>query len=269
MIAVKSTGSVWAWGWGFFGQLGSNISDSVNMPRQIVSLSGVKSLAGGYAHSLAVQPNGSIVAWGANYSSQLGNGRDENSVNPIEVLGFVRPLSDVSGHWAESSIQRAVALRWIDGYPDGSFHPDAQVSRAEFAKMIASLLQLNVQSTADDRNWYDSYLRTLKVEGIVHDGDLGGALDQPITRLEMVRLSLRASDKELRVQAANVTDSYFLLQATKSGLMQGLENGNLAPDASSTRAQAVVTLERLNKLMQGGILDIDPAAVVGALHYMD
>jgi hypothetical protein len=216
-----------------------------------------------------MKANGSIVAWGANYSGQLGNGNDGNAVNPIEVLGFVRPLSDASGHWAEPSIQRAVALRWIDGYPDGTFHPDAPVSRAEYVKMIASLLQLNVLSAADDRNWYDSYMRTLKAEGIVHDGDLAGALDQPISRLEMVRLSLRASDKELRAPAASVTDSYFLLQATKSGLMQGLENGNLAPDASSTRAQAVVTLERLNKLMQGGILDIDPAAVVEALHYMD
>jgi hypothetical protein len=103
----------------------------------------------------------------------------------------------------------------------------------------------------------------------VHEGDLAGALDQPITRLEMVRLSVRASDKALRDPAAGVTDSYFLLQATKSGLMQGLESGDLAPDASSTRAQAVVTLERLNKLMQGGILEIDPAAVVQALHYMD
>lgn len=40
-------------------------------------------------------------------------------------------FTDISGHWAEKEIERAATLGWVSGYTDGSFHPDAPITRAE------------------------------------------------------------------------------------------------------------------------------------------
>ena len=37
-------------------------------------------------------------------------------------------LSDIQGHWAEQQIEQAVTEGWVDGYPDGSFHPDDTIT---------------------------------------------------------------------------------------------------------------------------------------------
>lgn len=51
-------------------------------------------------------------------------------------------LNDTSGHWAEDSINRFIERGYIEGYPDGSFHPDQPISYAEFATIVA---RLNIQ----------------------------------------------------------------------------------------------------------------------------
>lgn len=45
-------------------------------------------------------------------------------------------FADVQGSWAESCISSLAQQQVISGYPDGSFRPDAPVSRAEFAAMV-------------------------------------------------------------------------------------------------------------------------------------
>ncbi|MFS0840363.1 FG-GAP-like repeat-containing protein [Paenibacillus sp. 1P03SA] len=50
-------------------------------------------------------------------------------------------FADVSGHWAEADIGRAVALGLVDGYEDGTFHPEATINRAEWVVMLERLLK--------------------------------------------------------------------------------------------------------------------------------
>ncbi len=49
-------------------------------------------------------------------------------------------FSDLSGHWAEKSIERAAALGWIAGYSDGTFRPSNYITRAEAMTMINRVL---------------------------------------------------------------------------------------------------------------------------------
>ena len=58
-------------------------------------------------------------------------------------------FSDISGHWAENEIERAAAFGWISGYPDGTFHPDARITRAEAMTMINRVLCRMPQSKSD------------------------------------------------------------------------------------------------------------------------
>ena len=55
-------------------------------------------------------------------------------------------FSDVSGHWAETSIASAVQRGWIVGYPDGTFRPDQPITRVEAMTLINRVLGRNVDS---------------------------------------------------------------------------------------------------------------------------
>ena len=58
-------------------------------------------------------------------------------------------FTDISGHWAEAEIERAATLGWINGYEDGTFRPDAEITRAEAMTLINRVLQ-RLPETADD-----------------------------------------------------------------------------------------------------------------------
>ena len=68
------------------------------------------------------------------------------NTKPVENSGS---FSDISGHWAENEIERAAAFGWISGYPDGTFHPDARITRAEAMTMINRVLCRMPQNESD------------------------------------------------------------------------------------------------------------------------
>ena len=56
------------------------------------------------------------------------------------------PFSDVEGHWAEKNIRNLYFSGIMNGYPDGTFKPDAPITRAEVAKVIDEVMK-----TFDDK----------------------------------------------------------------------------------------------------------------------
>ena len=74
-MALKSDGTVWAWGFNEYGQLGDG--RYYYSQRSVVKVSGlnqVTALAGGGFHSMALKPDGTVWAWGDNRDGQLGIG---------------------------------------------------------------------------------------------------------------------------------------------------------------------------------------------------
>jgi hypothetical protein len=55
-------------------------------------------------------------------------------------------FSDIQGHWAQETIQNAVEQGWVSGYPDGTFRPNATITRAEFVKMLLAATHLTPDS---------------------------------------------------------------------------------------------------------------------------
>ena len=53
-----------------------------------------------------------------------------------------RYFEDAKGHWAEEAIQILTDKGVISGYPDGLAHPDAIITRGEFAALIARTMEL-------------------------------------------------------------------------------------------------------------------------------
>ena len=83
-IAVKSNGTLWAWGWSYYGQLGDATNTDRNEPVQVQNLQNIKSIIAGKYHSLAL--DGSIWAWGNNDTGQLADGSTTLRFLPIRTL---------------------------------------------------------------------------------------------------------------------------------------------------------------------------------------
>ncbi|MVP02122.1 S-layer homology domain-containing protein [Paenibacillus lutrae] len=172
-------------------------------------------------------------------------------------------FSDISYHWAEKSIKAAVSTGYVDGYDDQTFRPDQKISRAEFVKMITTSLKL--PTTQVEGEWYIPYINTAVNGGLHRWSDFtSGDWNTSLTRMEMSRIVVRATQKELQDPKYQMPDSGFLFNATKTGIMQGLSNGQLGKDEPTTRAQAITMIERILKINKGEKLPVDKNAMAYA-----
>ncbi len=116
-------------------------------------------------------------------------------------------FSDLAGkdHWAKQAIAHAAAAGIVSGYPDGRFRPDATITRAEMAVMIARALGLPTDAGlhaafADDADvpaWAKSAVASVHRQGIVVGR--GGNRFVPVgaaTRAEAALMLLRAAEKK-------------------------------------------------------------------------
>jgi hypothetical protein len=186
----------------------------------------------------------------------------------MESVSNVKPkvqLSDIEAHWAKESILKAVDKDYVDGYEDGTFRPELNVSRAEFLKMAVTAMKLPLNSIAGGSEWYKPYVEAAAAKGNLRESDFPlGAINQPITRLEMARISVRFTDITLQDKAAQIEDKLLMYNAAKAGLIQGLSYGELAPEKSTTRAQSVTIIERILSVNGGGDLEVDKYALSNA-----
>ena len=89
-VALCSDGTLAAWGYNFYGQLGNNSTTQSNVP-VAVNLTGVLSgktvvaVAAGSSHSIALCSDGTVTTWGYNGNGQLGNNSTTNSSVPVLV----------------------------------------------------------------------------------------------------------------------------------------------------------------------------------------
>lgn len=97
-LALKTDGTLWAWGGGGMGQLGDGGSTDRATPVKVMDF--VTAVAAGGNHSLAVQADGSLWAWGNNASGQLGLGTRDNAVHatPTKVMDAVSAVYAGASH---------------------------------------------------------------------------------------------------------------------------------------------------------------------------
>ncbi|WP_168121433.1 S8 family serine peptidase [Paenibacillus sp. HB172176] len=81
-------------------------------------------------------------------------------------------FTDAGKHWASDYIAKAAQKKWVQGFPDGSFHPDEPITRAEMAVMISRVKGLPeglpMSKPFEDvelSKWYASALYAMKQDG--------------------------------------------------------------------------------------------------------
>lgn len=91
-IARKSNGTLWAWGFNAYGQLGVGLSDNlIASPTQIGSESNWTTVTAGHWHTLALKGDGTLWSWGSNGNGQLGIGSHDNDrhLEPVQVMNVL------------------------------------------------------------------------------------------------------------------------------------------------------------------------------------
>lgn len=101
-LALKSDGTVWAWGWNSRGQLGNGTTMGSNTAVQVCGMGGagylsnIVEISAGYEHSIALRSDGVVWAWGCNTNGEFGNGTITRSTTPVPSLMACNYHLDIS-----------------------------------------------------------------------------------------------------------------------------------------------------------------------------
>lgn len=162
-------------------------------------------------------------------------------------------FNDIDGHWAKTYITRAVNQGFITGYPDGSFKPDRQVSRAEFISMVnralgnkgtSKIYFSDVRST----DWYYSDVaKAVSAAFVSGFNDNTFRPDQSVTRQEaavIISNFIPTYGYSARLQSfgdyKQISDwaNTALSKVCGKGYISGYSDGRMHPLDALTRAQA-------------------------------
>lgn len=124
-------------------------------------------------------------------------------------------------HWAYSQIMELAKSNVVVGYPDGSYQPDAQITRAEFASMVVKALHqenaiftdiINFNDISDEHWAWASIQRAVHFDLISETKDNNFRPDDSVTRaecLEIVVNSLTTEEISLE-QAKKILEAKYI-----------------------------------------------------------
>ena len=124
-VALKSDGTVWAWGANIFGNLGNGSTNEAHAPVQVSGLNSVTALGGRGYHTLEIEADGSVWGWGWNSAGELGNGTTNFTTVPVKVIGLTNPAAVSAGYkFSIALMPNGTVFQWGHGRVIGnSFAP--------------------------------------------------------------------------------------------------------------------------------------------------
>lgn len=158
-------------------------------------------------------------------------------------------FKDLENHWSKSNVEELVSKGIIDGYEDGTFKPDNEITVAEFMKII----MINNQIPLGDKglNWYDQYINGARNIGLIQGGEFTN-YNKAISRVEMVKIIDRALNlesagdinyKDYKDFASNAMAIY---KVSTAKIINGFPDGKFMPFNNSTRGEVSTVIKRIN-----------------------
>ncbi|RCX21560.1 putative Ig domain-containing protein [Fontibacillus phaseoli] len=166
--------------------------------------------------------------------------------------------------WAENAILNLAAKEIIQGMAPGQFQPDAAVTRAQFVKLLAESLNLqigNEETGFTDTvkgTWYYEAVAAAKKAGIIQgyeDGRFG--VNEPISRQDIavmvdramayVNMPLNTAQTKFYIDERDLSSyaKQSVSRLSEAGVLNGMSEGRFAPHEQATRAQAAIILFRI------------------------
>ncbi len=138
-VVLKTDGSLWAWGYNYYGQLGDGTTINSLIPKQIMG-NGVQAIAAGEYFTLALKTDGSLWTWGSNNGGALGDGTTTQCLVPKQIIA-----SDVkaigAGKMHASALKTDGSL-WVWGFNGyGEVGDGTTIRRLTPKQIIASDVQ--------------------------------------------------------------------------------------------------------------------------------
>ncbi len=109
-IAIKTDGTLWAWGRNIYSELGDFSTEQRNYPIQIGSAANWLSVTAGDSHTIATKTDGSFWSWGYNGVGELGDGTNTNRTSPTNIACPYGTIVRVEPCWKVISGSVGIAL---------------------------------------------------------------------------------------------------------------------------------------------------------------
>ena len=186
------------------------------------------------------------------------NVREKHTIEARFTATGEIPVADPDDTGVSDWLNTDDHISYMNGYPDNTFRPDDNMTRAEAAQMFYNLLldqDVAVTETFSDvpaDAWYADAVNTLATLGMVTGvGDGRYDPDSQITRAEFTAIAMRFADLETGGDNifSDVAESAwyydYVIGSIQYGWITGYPDGTFRPDATITRAEVTTIVNRM------------------------
>lgn len=194
--------------------------------------------------------------------------RDSLGIGTITVQQYKASssitFSDVTtADWFYDNVMAMASQGIVNGYTDGTFGPQKNMTRAEFIAVVTRIFymdKLNSIDSADSSVWYSNNYIVAVEKGIVKEHEFSlSDMSEVCSRQEMAMFMVRALENakgekaDQLISASIITDfndigtyyQNYVKQAYSMGLLTGRGEGKFEPKENMTRAEAATALYRM------------------------
>jgi alpha-tubulin suppressor-like RCC1 family protein len=182
-LAVKSDGTIWAWGMNRYGQMGNGTVNPLSVPQVTVPVLVSNSWAGGainsprqvtcgYQFGAALTTNGTVWTWGGGTHGELGQGTPTSNSVPAQVPGLTNIVS-ISAGWFHILAVKSDGTAWAWGNNSNGELGDGTTGNRSNAVQVLSVSNVVAVSGGDSHSSVLTADGTIWKFGLNDVGELG------------------------------------------------------------------------------------------------
>ncbi|WP_248928304.1 S-layer homology domain-containing protein [Paenibacillus hamazuiensis] len=218
-----------------------------------------------------VYDNGKLIASGIAGTSYKAEGLAAGTSHSFTVTAIINGVESAPSDAVKVTMpeeadksKQGKHEKYIEGYPDGTFKPDRDISRREIAAILSRILHLAAPASEEsgysdvtESDWGLRFIAAVTKQGIMlgyPDGTFRP--DQPITREELASVAarvkgLKSSGKDSFTDTADSWARNEIAAVEAANVMNGYPDGSFRPKDNTTRAETVTIM---NRIMERGPL---------------
>lgn len=189
----------------------------------------------------------------------LGSFAYAEDIQPVTIS-----IKDYEGHWAQTVIEKWLESGKISGYPDGSYKPDNNITRAEFVRMVNGIIDFDKKGEitykdVSSSDWYYEYISVAQEVGYIsgYSAEKFGPNDyitreQAATILARVQYLAGSADGVEKFSDKDKISAWAVESvgaSAEAGFIGGYPDGSFKPLNNLTRAEALTMID--NVLVNG------------------